>query len=218
MDHESPPPPPPLSRPKDEIPILSTTIPHPPPPPYLFKPSKPASIVPPPHPAPSGVFEPPDKAHYWQFLKDTEQNMPGVPFQLVHMFFYGSLMDPEVLQAILDLPEPPTTRPATISGFRIKVWGIYPTLLPSHSGSVTVTVWKVISEAHFDRLAAYETAAYRWDECDAVLEGGEVLRGCRTFCWAGDPDSKELEDGSFDLEHYQKYFKSSVTRRRSPVP
>jgi gamma-glutamylcyclotransferase (GGCT)/AIG2-like uncharacterized protein YtfP len=204
MDHESPPPPPPLSRPKDEIPILSTTIPHPPPPPYLFKPSKPASIVPPPHPAPSGVFKPPDKAHYWQFLKDTEQNMPGVPFQPVHMFFYGSLMDFEVLQAILDLPESPTTRPAIISGFRIKVWGIYPTLLPSHSGSVTVTVWKVISEAHFDRLAAYETAAYRWDECDAVLEGGEVLRGCRTFCWAGDPDSKELGDGSFDLERYQK--------------
>ena len=127
-------------------------------------------------------------------------------------------MDPEVLQAIPDLPELPTIRPATISGFRIKMWGIYPTLIPCHSGRVTGTVWKVTSEAHFDRLAAYETAAYRWDECDAVLEGGEVLRNCRTFCWAAEPDSKELEDGSFDLERYQKYFKSSVTRRRSPVP
>ncbi len=70
---------------------------------------------------------------------------------------------------------------------------------------MTGTVWKVTSEAHFDRLAAYETAAYRWDECDAVLEGGEVLRNCRTFCWAGEPDGKELEDGSFDLERYQKF-------------
>ena len=127
-------------------------------------------------------------------------------------------MDPEVLQAILDLPELPTTRLATISGFSIKMWGIYPTLIHCYSGSVTGTLWKVTSEAQFDRLAAYETAAYRWDECNAVLEGGDVLENCRTFCWAGEPDSKELEDGSFDLERYQKYFKSSVTRRRSPVP
>jgi gamma-glutamylcyclotransferase (GGCT)/AIG2-like uncharacterized protein YtfP len=134
------------------------------------------------------------------------------------MFFYGSLMDCEVLQAIFGLPEIPTTRPASISGFHIKMWGIYPTLIPSQSGSVNGTVWKVISQAHFDRLATYETAAYRWDECDAVLEGGETLKNCRTFCWAGESDSKELEDGSFDLERYQKYFKSSVTRGRSPVP
>ncbi|MCJ1476207.1 hypothetical protein MMC13_004873 [Lambiella insularis] len=224
MDHAPPPPPPPppppSSRREDEISIPSTAMPPPPPPPppHLFKSSRPASIVPSPPPVPSGAFEPIDKAHYWQFLKDTKANMPGEPFQPFYMFFYGSLMDPEVLQAILDLPELPTIRPATISGFRIKMWGIYPTLIPCHSGSVTGTVWKVTSEAHFDRLAAYETAAYRWDECDAVLEGGEVLRNCRTFCWAGEPDSKELEDGSFDLERYQKYFKSSVTRRRSPVP
>ena len=144
--------------------------------------------------------------------------MPDEPFQPFHMFFYGSLMDPDVLQAILDLPELPTTRPATISGFSIKMWGIYPTLIPCYSGSVTGTLWKVTSEAQFDRLAAYETAAYRWDKCNAVLEGGKVLENCRTFCWAGEPDSKELEDGSFDLERYQKYFKPSVTRRRSLVP
>lgn len=97
------------------------------------------------------------------------------------------------------------------------MWGIYPALIPCHSGIVAGTVWKVTSEAHFDESAAYETAAYRWDECDAVSEDGEVLRNFRTFCWAGEPDSKELEDGSFDLERYQKYFKSSVTRRRSSV-
>ena len=73
--------------------------------------------------------------------------MPGEPFQPVHMFFYRSLMDPEVPQAILDLPESPTTKPATISGFHIKMWGIYPTLIPSHSGSEAGTVWKVASEA-----------------------------------------------------------------------
>lgn len=135
------------------------------------------------------------------------------------MFFYGSLMDPEVPQAILDLPDLPTKRPATISGSRIKMWGIYPTLIPCYCRSVTGTVWKVTSEAHFGRLAAYATAPYRCVECDAVFESGEALGNYRTFCWAGEPDSKELEDGSsFDLERYQKYFKASVTRRRSPVP
>jgi gamma-glutamylcyclotransferase (GGCT)/AIG2-like uncharacterized protein YtfP len=120
---------------------------------------------------PSGAFEPIDKAHYLQFLRDSKVNMPGEPFQPFHMFFYGSLMDPEVLQAILNLPKLPTTKPATIFGYRIKMWGIYPTLIACHSGSVMGTVWEVTSEAHFDRLAAYETGAYRWNECNAVLEG-----------------------------------------------
>ncbi|KAF2647115.1 hypothetical protein K491DRAFT_672449 [Lophiostoma macrostomum CBS 122681] len=192
--------------------------PAPPPPPRRFRPSRSASTVHPRPPVPSGTFEPIGKSQYCHFLKDTKVSMPGEPFQPLHMFFYGSLMDPEVLQAILDLPELPTTRSATMSGFNIKMWGIYPALIPSHSGSVTGTVWMVTSETHFDRLAAYETTAYRCDECEAVLEGGEVLKNCRAFCWAGEPDSKELEDGSFDLERYQKYFKPSVTRRRSPVP
>lgn len=132
------------------------------------------------------------------------------------MFFYGSLMDPEVIQAVLDLPGLPTTIPATVSGFQIKMWGIYPALIPSNDdGKVVGCVWEVKSEDQFKRLAAYETAAYTWVECSVVLENGTVIEGCRSFCWAGEPDSKELEVGSFDLERYQKYLKSSVTRRRS---
>jgi len=127
-------------------------------------------------------------------------------------------MDPEVLQVILNLPELPAAKPATISGFEIKMWGIYPALLPKESGTVAGCVWEVTSEDHFERLAAYETSAYRWVECDAVLDDGVVLKECRTFCWAGEPGSRELEDGHFDLERYQKYFKSSVTRRRPAVP
>jgi gamma-glutamylcyclotransferase (GGCT)/AIG2-like uncharacterized protein YtfP len=133
------------------------------------------------------------------------------------MFFYGSLMDSEVIQAILKLEDLPLTTAATISGFKIKMWGIYPALVPDTSGLVTGTIWKVDSEEHFDRLAAYETSAYDWVECDVTLEDGSVLLGCRTFCWAGRPDSNELEEGRFDLERYQKYFKPSVIRRRSPV-
>lgn len=138
-------------------------------------------------------------------------------FQPCHMFFYGSLMDPEVLQAILGLPELPTIRRGSITGFSIKMRGIYPALIRNKNGRVSGTVWEVISEAQFLRLAAYETCVYTWCECDVELYDGELLHNCRTFYWSGDPDSKELEDGSFDLERYQKYFKASVTRCRPSV-
>ncbi|KAF1949804.1 hypothetical protein CC80DRAFT_579576 [Byssothecium circinans] len=226
MNH---PPPPPLPSPRQEGEISkpSAAMPPPPPPPpppptRPPKPSNPAVPTSPPPPLPSDAIEAfgaIDKTRFLQSLKaTTKANISSEPFQPCHMFFYGSLMDPEVIQAILNLSEPPTTRPATISGFQIKMWGIYPTLIPGRSGMVVGCVWEVTSEDHFERLAAYETAAYRWVECDAVLEDGAVLKGCRTFCWAREPDSSELEDGSFDLGRYQKYFKSSVTRRRSPVP
>jgi hypothetical protein len=132
------------------------------------------------------------------------------------MFFYGSVMDPEVIRAIHNLAEPPAAKPATISGFRIKMWGAYPTLIPSTSERVAGSVWEVTSEEHLDLLAAYETAAYTLVKCEAGWEDATVLEHCRTFCRAGKADSSELEDGSFDLQRYQKYFKPSVTRSRSP--
>jgi gamma-glutamylcyclotransferase (GGCT)/AIG2-like uncharacterized protein YtfP len=132
------------------------------------------------------------------------------------MFFYGSLMDADVLQAILNLPDLPTMQPATITGYRIKMWSIYPTLVPSEGGSVQGMLWETTSANQIDRLAAYETAAYKAEECDAVLASGEVVKGCRTFCWAGEAESEELVEGSFHLEWYQKYFKPSVIRRREP--
>ncbi|KAH8722362.1 hypothetical protein GQ44DRAFT_711951 [Phaeosphaeriaceae sp. PMI808] len=136
---------------------------------------------------------------------------PNSPFAPCYMFFYGSLMDPDVLQAILDLPATPTTQPATVSGFAAKMWSIYPAIVPDASSTVDGVVWRIESEAHFKRLQAYETNAYTWLVCDVELSDGEVLEDCRTFCWAGDPDSGELVDGRFDLARYQKYFKRSVT-------
>ncbi|KAF2867002.1 hypothetical protein BDV95DRAFT_631464 [Massariosphaeria phaeospora] len=101
------------------------------------------------------------------------------PFQPCHMFFYGTLMDTEVLQTILQLTELPVVRPAK----------------------------------QFRKLVAYETNAYTWCECDVQLDNGEVLRDCRVFCWAGDPESRELDEGTFDLERWRRYFKGSIVRR-----
>jgi hypothetical protein len=155
-------------------------------------------------------------------FKGLKVDESGRKFRPLHMFFYGSLMDSDVLQAILNLPDLPQMQPATITGYRIKMWSIYPTLVPSGSrgiSSMKGMLWETTADKQIDRLAAYETAAYRSEECEVVLVGsGEVIRSCRTFCWAGEADSKELEEGCFDLEWYQKYFKPSVVRRRSPNP
>jgi hypothetical protein len=152
-----------------------------------------------------------------KLLAVTKANIGHEAFQTCHMFSDGSLMDPEVIQSILTLSEAPITRPTTIPDFQTRMWSIYPALIFSSSGKVAGSVWKVTSKDHFERLAAYETAVYTWTKCEAVLEDSRVLEECRTFCWAGEPDSNELEDGMFDLVLYQKYFKLSVTRRRSLV-
>jgi gamma-glutamylcyclotransferase (GGCT)/AIG2-like uncharacterized protein YtfP len=131
-----------------------------------------------------------------------------------YMFFYGSLMDADVLRAITGLPEAPLVKKGTITGFAIKMWGIYPALVTCSTGKINGTVWEVTSKAQFRRLTAYETSAYTWCECDVVLEDGEVLSSqCYTFCWAGDVNSQDLEERKFDFERYQKYFKPSVLRR-----
>ncbi|MCJ1264034.1 hypothetical protein MMC22_003905 [Lobaria immixta] len=49
-----------------------------------------------------------------------------------HMFFYGTLMDPTTLQWVLELPSPPVLRPATVTGFAVKMWGVYPVLIREH--------------------------------------------------------------------------------------
>ena len=141
---------------------MSRPPPPPPPPPlptHLSKRSNPAGQANLPAPVPQAQAGPRRNAG--------EADVVGEPFRPCHMFFYGSLMDPEVIQAVLALPDLPTTQAASISGFRVRMWGPYPTLLPSSAGTVLGRVWKVTSEEHFNRLAEYETAAYRWVECDA---------------------------------------------------
>lgn len=138
---------------------------------------------------------------------------PERPFEPCYLFFYGSLMDAEVLQTIAGLPEVPAIQDGSVTGFEMKMWGIYPTLIPCAGAQVLGTVWKVNKPGHFFRLQRYETSAYTWCSCEIRLSNGEILPGCRTFCWAGDVNSKELKQGKFDLEHYQKYFKASVVRK-----
>jgi hypothetical protein len=115
------------------------------------------------------------------------------------------------------LPEAPVLERGTITGFSVKMWGVYPALVRSSTGSSTGSVsgmvWELTSEVQFWRLRNYETSAYRWCLFTVVLESGKTLPDCSTFYWAGDPNSSELEQGGFDFERYQKHIKPSFLRR-----
>lgn len=145
------------------------------------------------------------------------------PWKPAYLFVYGSLMDPDVIQKVLRVPSPPSQlSPARLPNFKMKMWSIYPTLIPSETGEDVVQgrVFLVEEMAQFRLLEMYETDAYTWREVEVELltggkeqdsgDGSSEKLACRVFVWAGDPNSKLLEDGTFDLERYQRYFKPSV--------
>lgn len=120
----------------------------------------------------------------------------------------------------------------------MRMWGIYPALVPatdkdSGRSRVDGVLWKAQSNEQCRRLSEYDTGVYTWCECDVQLlgdggndghghgdaygKGERVLRGCKTFCWARNPQSSELEEGMFNFERWKKYFKGSVVRRPATI-
>src|SRR5688572_12104573 len=120
------------------------------------------------------------------------------PFKpMIFFFFYGTLMDPDVLRAITLLDTDPILRPATLTGFDMKLWaGRYPILLPAESGRDTVPIkgmiWQATSLEQCLRLQRYETSAYEPCECVVEIEDG-TIEEVVTFRWARDRGSEELE-------------------------
>lgn len=114
-------------------------------------------------------------------------------FVTCHMFFYGSLMDSQVLQKVANLASPPATRGGVVRGFRIKMWGVYPTAIPDKQSVVAGTVWHTDDPSHLIRLQEYETRAYRLCDCEIELEDGHRLPGSKIFCWAGEPTARSLK-------------------------
>jgi len=128
-------------------------------------------------------------------------------------FFYGSLMDPDVLGTVLNLRHVPVYQDAWIEGYETKMWSIYPTVIPKEGGKVRGKVWRSNNSLHAARLARYETARYREERCEIKVEGGgAVIKDGSVFVWARDPQHRDLEPGSFDLDIYQAHYKPDVFR------
>jgi hypothetical protein len=110
--------------------------PLPPPPRRVREPAGTANLAP--------TSQPRERVPDLPNVEDARAKKLRRPFQPCHMFFYGSPMDPDVVQAIHTLPEPPTLQPVTISDFQIKMWGISPALVPSEPGILVGRVWKFV--------------------------------------------------------------------------
>lgn len=126
-----------------------------------------------------------------------------------NLFFYGSLMDPDVLGVISDISADPKLHKASIPGFKLKMWGCYPTLVPGDAGDTVQGVyWQAENDRQLGLLQRYETHRYKPAKCSIHVEKDEsIIEDGLTFVWAGDPESSELKDGEFSLERYQLYFK-----------
>lgn len=126
-------------------------------------------------------------------------------------------MDSDVLRITARTAGEPKLVKASIAGFKMKMWGPYPTLVPGKSSEqVDGMLWQAENVRQLQYLQDYETNKYKSVKCKIRLEEGERIGRIEdgvAFVWAGNPRSRELTDGKFSLEHYQLYNKSNYFRR-----
>lgn len=92
----------------------------------------------------------------------------------MRFFFFGTLMDEEVLALVVSyLPPPHDRRPAILSGYRrVKARGVsYPVIVEAERSSVEGLLVSGLDRAAAERLAAYEGAAYEAAEVTVSVAG-----------------------------------------------
>lgn len=115
-------------------------------------------------------------------------------------FFYGSLLDPNMLVEILGLDTTPELRPAYLKGYRCKLWGQYPALLPSPEGErVEGAAYRVRRQGDAEKLATYETRSYLTSPCEIKYIDGQSPGREEGVVFVFVGNERELIDGSFDL-------------------
>jgi gamma-glutamylcyclotransferase (GGCT)/AIG2-like uncharacterized protein YtfP len=126
-----------------------------------------------------------------------EHDLP--PEYPVYYFFYGTLRAPATLKRILDLPEEPELRTAQIVGYAECKWGDYPALINGEPGqAISGCACLVQSEEQAQKLASYETKAYKASTCWISFADNESPSAAsgKTFMYAG--DERALLEQRFD--------------------
>ena len=127
---------------------------------------------------------------------DEDASTLSPDFSKTYYFFYGTLKDPKILSHVLDTTIYPTSlRPAYVTGYVCELWGEYQALVDGAMDAVVEGVaYEVQNEEDAQRLASYETNAYRTAPCAITFiyeerekEPEKVLG--KTFMYAGDPQA-----------------------------
>ena len=133
-------------------------------------------------------------------------------------FFYGSLMDPYHISKILGLSEKPILRQAYLVGYSLRMWGVYPALVDGPTGAVVDgMVCDIQTVQHADRLAEYETSAYRPVACQIHFSEGKEHRekSGTTFKYIGNPI--DLNEGKFDLAVWQQRMRKAQQKTQTSI-
>ncbi|KAL9096684.1 MAG: hypothetical protein Q9165_001172 [Trypethelium subeluteriae] len=139
--------------------------------------------------------------NYLENLHAEYERSPPEPEQYKpkYYFFYGTLRQSEVLTRILELQQPPLYRSARIWGWSLSNWGPYRTLLDGPAGNIVEgDAFVLQSQEDEDKLARYETSAYKVTPCSIEFTDDQApLKALgKTFMYAGDAEA--LQEGKFD--------------------
>jgi len=129
-------------------------------------------------------------------------------------FFFGTLMDADILAAVLDRPvQPEDLHPARLDGFarRRVANDSFPMLVEAPSGAVDGVVFTATGSEDRDRILFFEDFDYDLEPCRPVLADGSAVEA--VFCGA---EEKTLAaDDPWELESWAARHKSAfleVTR------
>lgn len=149
-----------------------------------------------------------------KFQAGVEPSLPPYTYMPKPFFFYGTLMDPQQLQEVLQLPAPPVLQPARVKSYKIILWGQYPALVDAPINSyVDGMAYFVETEEQQKMLEHYETDVYRVAGARIMTEENRVFG--RTFMWAGDP--AELTEGTWSLEEWKKEVEEEMASHFRPL-
>lgn len=123
-------------------------------------------------------------------------------------FFFGSLMDPDVLSIVLGRPLAEHERvPATLHGYTRLVVSeeTYPALRPEPGGKVHGLMAEQLSEEDGRRICFFEGEEFRLEEHELELASGERRRAVAFML----TENYGTEHQHWDFGHWRAAYKSS---------
>jgi len=134
----------------------------------------------------------------------------------MRFFFFGTLMDEEVLTLVVGRRAAPQhLRAAILSGFRrVKAQGVnYPVIVKSEHGSVSGLLVSGLDLSAAERLAAYEGAAYETAEVTVSTAG----RSHRALVFVPRPDGGLVPlDEDWLYEAWRRRHRATFVARLRP--